>query len=274
MRLTALLAVACLLALAVAGCSGKDGGGAASSSTSASSSSHSGSGSSSTSRSGSGSSSASSSSSSPSAAPNHAPTGAVSVIVNGTAASFNLTGADADGDSLSWTLSFGDGATTNGTTLPSAVTHTYAAAGNFSANYTLTDGKDPASYNVTVQAAAAGAGTTQTVDGKWTFGPPGCGPSNPAESVAYPAQLAPLEGISWIKFDVDPGTIGKDYTATFTNSPAYVVDEIDFYDADGGYVAYMDDTGSVIHGTVPDGVGFAVLYACDPAPGSVTYTAG
>src|SRR5688572_253993 len=40
-------------------------------------------------------------------AANRAPTGGISVVVNGTKVAFNLTGSDQDGDSLSWTLAFG-----------------------------------------------------------------------------------------------------------------------------------------------------------------------
>lgn len=54
---------------------------------------------------------------------------------------FNLTGSDPDGNALSWSLSFGDGAANaTGNTLPDVVTHTYAV-GLYNVSLTITDGK-------------------------------------------------------------------------------------------------------------------------------------
>lgn len=147
MRPLALLAVLACACVVFSGCAGTGNGKASPSSTSSTSSSH-----------------ASSSSSSTSAsngtgnATNHAPTGTLAVLVNGTGASFNLTGGDSDGDNLTWTLAFGDGNATNGTALPAALNHTYAP-GNYSANFTLRDGKAATSYTAAINASAASSGT-------------------------------------------------------------------------------------------------------------------
>lgn len=65
---------------------------------------------------------------------------------------FNLTGADADGDALSWTLDAdGDGTTdADGTALPRDVAFNYTAAGNHTAVLAVTDGTDGTSANLTI----------------------------------------------------------------------------------------------------------------------------
>lgn len=125
------LAIASLLvALAFAGCSGggDDGGPSASSSSSATST----------------------------GVPNRAPTGSINAsAVNGSIpllVNFTLDGEDADGDSLNWTLSFGDGNQTNGTQLPATVAHNFTASGAFNVTYTLTDGRNSTVYNTRINA--------------------------------------------------------------------------------------------------------------------------
>ncbi|HJQ93605.1 MAG TPA: PKD domain-containing protein [Candidatus Thermoplasmatota archaeon] len=271
MRNLAFLAVLAVSAMALAGCSGT-GDGDGDSTSSSSSSSRSSSSASSTSRS-----SSSSSSSSASPVPeNRAPSGSMSATVNGTNATFALTGSDPDGDTIVWDLTFGDGGTTNGTNLPATVTHTYAGAGNFTANFTVTDGTDPVTYDIVVAVAGAGSGPTgQSVSGGYQTGLPGCGPANPAQSLDY-SGATPLEGVAWIVFDVDPSTFGKPFTATFTQSPAGTpLMEVDFYLEDGAFADYFPaDANGVATGDVPSDVSFAALYSCDPGPGSIAYTAG
>lgn len=70
---------------------------------------------------------------------------------------FSLGGSDPDGDALDWTLDAdGDGtAEENGTGLPATFKFTYTAAGNFTANFTVTDGKASASKTAVVSVAEA-----------------------------------------------------------------------------------------------------------------------
>lgn len=57
--------------------------------------------------------------------------------------SFTLEATDPDGDALSFELSFGDGTSNATGPLPSpALNHTFAAAGNYTATLTVTDGTD------------------------------------------------------------------------------------------------------------------------------------
>jgi PKD domain-containing protein len=156
-----LVAVACLafLTMSLAGCSDQErypnGANASSSSGSASPTAT-------TSRSTTGSQTASGSSSSSSSGPsggsdaNHPPSaGLTAAPVNGSAplnVTFSLSGSDADSDPLNWTLSFGDGNSTNGTSLPATVVHQYSLAGNFSVVLRVGDGRGgQSSANATVQ---------------------------------------------------------------------------------------------------------------------------
>lgn len=92
----------------------------------------------------------------PSGSPNAPPTANLtSDVPNGTVplnVTFSLSGTDEDGDALTWTLDFGDGNETNGTSLPVAVTHQYTYAQNFSVNFTVTDGASVANASLVIRA--------------------------------------------------------------------------------------------------------------------------
>lgn len=280
MRNLAFLAILTVSAMALAGCSG-DGGGDGDGTSSSSSSSRSASTTSSSSSSSSSSSGSASTTTSGSPA-NQAPSGSISVSVNGTNATFTLTGSDPDGDIVVWDLTFGDGASTNGTGLPANRTHAYASAGNFTANFTITDGTGPTTYDVVVSVAGSGSGAgPQVVSGEWTIGTFGC--SQITGGVPYGEEYDgtgdPLNGVAFVKFDVDPATIGKTFTmaATMAGTGGYA--EIDFYDAAGINLGYFPETpiapGTVTAtGEVPSSSAFAIMFACHPAPGTFDYTAG
>lgn len=262
-----LIALACLglLLVALAGCSGKgkddDAGTSSSSSTTTTSS------------------------SSPTSAPNQAPTGALSVAVNGTQAVFSLTGSDPDGDALTWNLTFGDGASEEGTALPANVTHTYSA-GNLTANLTISDGALSANYSVAVQAvagAAAPEATTQTISGSYGFDNPACygGPYDATPNDEPSGQIA--DYLTYLEVAVDPGTIGQPFVATFVSGAA--MDTVLFVDADRATIESFTtgigaggvpgDVDWETEGLVPAGAVFVVFYGCGTLAGeAVDYTAG
>lgn len=111
----------------------------------------------------------------PSTAPaNNAPVlGNTSAVANGLTVLVSIAATDLDGDALTWTLSFGDNSSANGTLAPAAnatgnttarslagnATHDYAAPGTYNLTLAVTDGKATANrtLNVTVADLAAPA---------------------------------------------------------------------------------------------------------------------
>lgn len=169
MRVVASLAFAVLLCAALAGCTtDKDPKTDSADPTSG------GSGTGSASRTASG--SASGSPGSVGASGNRAPTANLTAALgnvtdaNGTLAAtaglnvtFVVNGTDADGDKLTWTLSFGDNATANGTALPANATHAFAEPGLYNVSLAVSDGKLSAVANLTVNVTAGGPVLPTTV---------------------------------------------------------------------------------------------------------------
>ncbi len=95
---------------------------------------------------------------------NHAPTAAAAGAPTGglapLAVNFSAAGSsDIDGDPLSYAWAFGDGGTGSGLT----TSHTYAAAGNFTAVVTVSDGRGgAATANVVIAVTAPATGFPQT----------------------------------------------------------------------------------------------------------------
>jgi hypothetical protein len=215
------LALAAILtvSLALAGCSG-DGGGDGETTSSSSSSSRSSSSASSTASSSSSSATGSSSSSTSGApGPNQPPSGSISAQVNGTNATFTLTGSDPDGDIVVWDLAFGDGSTANGTSLPAEVVHDYPSAGNFTANFTITDGTDPVTYDLVVPIAGADGPQGIVFIGEQTT------PTSPVASLVIPnvgyaggtacaGFVGGENGVDCVFFELEAGFEGKSFTAT------------------------------------------------------------
>ena len=272
MRTWALLATLTIAAAALAGCSGGDGDGeTTSSSTSSSRTTTSGT---STSRS-STSTTGSATTTSTGSTANQAPTGSLSVAVNGSEAKFTLDGTDADGETLVWDLSFGDGSTTNGTALPATVNHTYASTGNFTVNFTVTDGKDPVKYDLVVAVAGSGSAALVVLTGETTQ------PSNPANSVVVPPGLglgangcagynSDMNGVDCVFFPMLADYAGHGFTGTSTAGDP----DLEFWDScDAVMGAFMENfyaTGPE-SGTVPDGAGCVILWLKAP-PDTAQFT--
>lgn len=268
MRTLALLATLTIVAIAFAGCSGEgDGGDDASSSSS--STSRSGSSTGTSTKSSTGSSTGSATGTSTGSAPNRAPAGSLSVAVNGTNATFTLTGSDPDGDTIVWDLTFGDGAATNGTGLPANATHSYASAGNFTANFTITDGQSPVTYNLTVPVAGAGSAGIVFVQKQTT-------PSNPLGSTVIPnvgfaganacaGFTGGDNGVDCVWFDLLPEYAGHLFTATTdVGDPDYEFWPACPFPENAGAPPGLAITGSTAtgpeSGEIPDGAGCIVLW--------------
>lgn len=242
MRSTALVAILAIAALGLAGCSGKGGGATDSSTSTSADASTSGTTSHGpTSSSGTGSRSATGTGS---PAENHAPVGSIAVLVEGRNATFTLTGSDQDGDALTWDLAFGDGQVTNGTSLPANATHAYSISGNLTANFTVTDGKAPASYNVTV-ALAQGAKQTFTITGSTKGFDPTAGtfvPQVGACATGYSGEADPPSEVGGSFHPID--VVIDDWAWTMT--AGY---HVWFYDKDLTTIGDGTDSGTVPAGT-------------------------
>ncbi len=82
------------------------------------------------------------------------------------AVSLALNATDADKDALTYTLGFGDGTADATGALPSGnVTHTFAAAGNYTVKFTVSDGKVTVNKTLLVTAIAATGGASVTLTG-------------------------------------------------------------------------------------------------------------
>lgn len=269
MRPMALLALMSLTALAFAGCADDTEGEGDPTTSSSSSSSSSSSPTTFTSSATSTTGSSSSTSTGPGA--NQAPTGAISVSVNGTNATFTLSGSDPDGDTIAWDLELGDGATESGTTLPATVNHTYAA-GNYTANFTITDGTDPTTYDVAVAVGGGGAAAPgQTVTGSYVAGTP--------VDCAF-GYLPELADVTYVTFAVEPATLGKPFVADFETTVPALALLVDFFDSAGTYVGTEEfppapEPGATQNtGTVPETAVSGFLSSCGGGQVSVTYVAG
>lgn len=276
MRTLALMATLTMVALAFAGCSGDGDGDGDSSSSSSSTSRSSSSSSTSTSRSATSTTSSTSTSTGPS---NRAPSGSISVAVNGTNATFALTGSDPDGDTLVWDLTFGDGNSTNGTSLPTNVTHIYSAAGNFTANFTITDGKSPVTYDLVVPVASGGSAGIVFVGKQAT-------PSNPASSATVSTPFGNIfagaaacagfyadeNGQDCVWFPLEAVFEGRSFTITASaGDPDY-----EFWPAcdptDPMSPAFAGSTAAGPEaGTIPAGAGCVVIWTKLP-PDAPTHT--
>lgn len=205
---------------------------------------------------------ASSSGSSTGPAPqNQAPTGSLSAFANGTKVLVNLTGNDPDGDTLSWTLDFGDGNATSGTTLPAALNHTYAA-GNVTLLYNLTDGKAVTRYNATLNITGGGAllftftastsqtGNPFTSNGGLAGAQPGFG------AAACAGFLAGENGVDCVFTTLASSLAGKQYLVT-TDAPS---PDLEFRDTCERTGEATQAHGGALAGPVPAGSGCVVLW--------------
>lgn len=183
-------------------------------------------------------------------APNAAPLGTMAVLINGTSATFNLTGTDADGDALTWILSFGDGDQTNGTALPTQVNHAYTP-GNYSANFTLSDGKTNKSYLLNLTAVAGGRATVTFTGGSLL--------PDPFAAVGDTCILALADILRTELFGNVHG-LPSEVEATWTFEIVPTGAHVTFTSADGNVVG-----GNGSSGTVGEGVDQAIACSTEPA---------
>lgn len=147
---------------------------------------------------------------------NKAPEASLTASAEAGEAPFNVTFAinatDADGDNLTWSLSFGDNSTAaNGTALPGNATHEYLAAGLYNATLLVSDGQ--ATSNVTLQLnVTAGVPFVQFIaTGTPDLACPQCSTAGANTGVGYRSGTNELD--SWF-VELPAGAAGQPFTLT------------------------------------------------------------
>jgi hypothetical protein len=187
---------------------------------------------------------------------------------------FTLKGSDLDEDELSWTLAFGDGASTNGTEVPSVVPHVYNATGNFTVVYTLFDGQDSANATILIALSANGTGFTAVLTGSQTT------PSSPLNSLTTAAGFCGASccasfnsgqsGVDCVLFELEAGWAGHAFTLVSDEGDPdgeiwAACDPSELFSIEG----HLEDGPE--SGVIPDGAGCFVTWAKDP-PATPAYT--
>ena len=203
-------------------------------------------------------------------------TGAVPLNVT-----FVLNATDNDGDALTWTLSFGDTASQNGT-FPAAlgnaskpfqhtanVTHLYASGGAYNATLSLSDGK--ATTNVTLRLnVTAGTPFEQFVaEGTPDLPCPQCSNAGANTGIGYRAGVNELDSFF---VDIPEGAPGQPFTLVSSGGDPDMV----FRDSCEGGAAVGDTflAAGPEAGTVPDGAKCALMWEPEGAGSTITLTIG
>ncbi len=134
---------------------------------------------------------------------------------------FTFNATDADKDALTFKLSFGD-STANATgSLPNAgVTHAFLSAGNYTAKFTVSDGKLSVNRTtlVTVLATTATeAGVGQEADLAWDVGFTDLSAAT-SVSAGLQCEDGPTATFNYDSFTLDVATIGVPFKATITDA--------------------------------------------------------
>ncbi len=181
---------------------------------------------------------------------------------------FDLFGSDDDGGPLTWTLDLGDGNETEGDTLPTTYTHTYALAGNHSVNFTVSDGDEETTAEATVEVTPTA--TQEPIqeetlswdhENPYWMGDPASVLSLLGDDVAFPD---PVEGVTYDTFAVDPDTHGRTFLIVYA-CDSEDSQGIAFFDDDGEQLLrdWASNSGNdcEIENTVPAGAANAYVYS-------------
>jgi hypothetical protein len=179
---------------------------------------------------------------------------------------FAMNGSDPDGDTLTWSLDpTGNGTrAAAGSQLPATAVFTYAAVGNYTATFAVSDGALTATQTLRVNATLNGTAVL------FTFSAATTAPANPlmlnlptgsqgAEACAgFQAQMS---GEDCVYTPLAATLVGHPFVATSSAGTA----ALEFWDGCGGgaknkAVGNQFVTGSTQRGTVPAGARCAILW--------------
>lgn len=163
----------------------------------------------------------------PAPEPNTAPTAGLTIDVTSGEAplnvTFTLTGDDADGDELTWSLDLDDDGTIDeqGDELPASIVHTYPV-GNWTARFVVYDGEDEAEATVGVTVdepeVEVEAGPFATVTATWMVG----ATDGPGLQDYLSCSAGPAAGLTHAFVALPEGSGGRTFTATFKPSVTVV----------------------------------------------------
>jgi PKD repeat protein len=149
-------------------------------------------------------------------------------VTTGTSIAFTATGADADGDTVTYAWDFGDG----GTSTQASDTHTYATPGDFAAKVTVSDGKGGSnSQTLNVHVTQANRNPTVTASRTPT------GDVTSGTAVAFSATGADADGdtltYSWDFGDASAASTDQNPSHTYATAGSYVA-KVTVSDGKGG----------------------------------------
>ena len=204
-------------------------------------------------------------SASPTAAPTPKVASLLANVTNGTAPLLVNFTLNATAGALNWTLSFGDGNVTNGTSAPPALAnHTYAIAGNFSANLTVNyaggaKANATLAINVTLTAASKAAPPDVLV---FTFADSlGCAGDLGADNCVSFQGGPDASGIDGYWQALDERYWGLSFVGTVDQvQPAVADSDCAFTDAAFAIIGEANNTSSPCSGTVPAGTAWIFVY--------------
>ncbi len=173
---------------------------------------------------------------------------------------FTLSGSDADGDDLAWTLDAdGDGvADSEGTSLPFNFTFSYTAAGNYTVTFNVTDGSINVVETLVVDAieeVAPAADFPFSADIPLTIACFHCFVVGGGTADGCLSFQTGRNGVDCGWVELPAGAGGRDFTAD-GDGDADVV----FYDTCGGEAVGIYDNEGNEAGTVPSGSGCVVAW--------------
>mgnify|MGYP001619938352 CR=1 FL=1 len=192
---------------------------------------------------------------------------------------FKLNATDVDKDALTYKLSFGDGSADATGSLPAGnVTHSFAAAGNYTVKFTVSDGKLSINKTLLVKVTApavAGPATT-TFTASYEVGSAGLCALGLTGGAGGSASVE--AGVTYGSIVFSEDYAGKPFTATFTFTLPAAGLIVAFPDSGGSFAGSESDaptpSSTTISGTVPAGAAGAFVSSCGGAGVDVTLVVG
>lgn len=209
-------------------------------------------------------------------APNQPPTATLTAnVTEGSAplsVNFTVNGTDADGDSLRWSLAYGDGSLdASGSAVPANEVHAFTVAGTYLVQLNLTDGNATARANVTITVTAAATGEPVSIALATILPCTDCYFSPAATGQCVEFLTGEPKGLRCDWGELPADAAGRDFLLAGGSDPG-----LEFYSSCDGASAEslgaQDETAATEVGTVPAGALCVVVYEFEEPGASFTFT--